>query len=115
MSSDLKIIDEKSIALIDMRKILDEIKKRDKELNFRAKKTEDYINSIVKVKDKKAEDLKADLDTLNITRLKQNHIVKIIDILPQDIDSLKMIISSDNVTLKQEDLDQILSTIKKHV
>ena len=115
MSSDLKIISESPISLSEMKQILEEIKKRDKELNFRAKKTEEYLNSIVKITPKKAEELKESLKELKITRLKPLHIAKIMDILPTDMDSLKMIISSDNVTLKQEDLDKILLTIKKHV
>ena len=49
---------------------------------------------------------------LNISRLKDKHINKIVDLLPNDVDDLKSILSGENLTLKQEDLTKIVETIK---
>ncbi len=113
--AELQTISETPISLIEMKEKLVEIKKRDKELNFRAKKVEEYLNNTVKIKQKKADELKADLEALKLQRLKQSHIIKIIDIQPRDMDSLRAVLTSESTTLKQEELSKILDTVKKHV
>jgi DNA-directed RNA polymerase subunit F len=108
----MEIIEKKAISNSEMQDNINEMKKRDKELNFRAKKVEDYLNHIPKTKTYK--DLKHNLETAEITRLRDNHISSIINILPTDMDSLKNILSSENLTLKQVDLEKILDIVKKY-
>ncbi|MBS3135289.1 hypothetical protein J4406_02885 [Candidatus Woesearchaeota archaeon] len=107
--ANLEIINENSLSMQDLREKLDKIKKRDETLNPRGIKTYEYINRFAK-KDNK--ELKKNLEKLGILRLKDKHINKIIDILPKDIDSLKSVLSGENLTLKQEDLSKIVETIK---
>jgi len=108
----MEIIEQKPLNLNEMKEQIEEIKKRDKELNFRAKKVEEYLNKITKTKAYK--ELKQSLESLGITRLKPKHVALIINILPKDIDALRMILSGENLTLKNEDLEKILETVKKH-
>ena len=89
---------------------LDRVKKRDKDLNPRGIKVYDYIN---RFGNKNTLKLKENLGKLGILRLKDKHINKVVDILPKNIDELKSILSGENLTLKQEDLDKIVETIKK--
>lgn len=111
---EIEIISENPLSLEEMKKNLEEIKKRDKELSFRAKKTEEYINAVTKNKLKKSEELKKELESLDIIRLKSKHIAKLIDTLPRDIDSLRMIFTGEAITLKQEDLAKIIEVINKY-
>ena len=111
---DLELVTEKPISLEEMKLHLEEIKKRDKDLNFRAKKTGEYLNLVTKTKCKKPEELKKELESLDILRLKPKHIAKLLDTLPQDLDSLRMIFSGETLALKQEDLPKIIEVIKKH-
>ncbi|MBI2110524.1 hypothetical protein HYT51_01975 [Candidatus Woesearchaeota archaeon] len=111
---DLEILSEKPLSLEEMKKNIEEIKKRDKELNFRTKKTEEYLHVMTKTKCKKPEELKKELEALDILRLKPKHIAKLLDTLPQDLDSLRMIFSGETLALKQEDLPKIIELIKKH-
>ena len=46
----MEIIEKKAISNSEMQDNINEMKKRDKELNFRAKKVEDYLNHIPKTK-----------------------------------------------------------------
>lgn len=108
----MEIIEQKSLSLPEMKERVDEMKKRDKELNFRAKKVEEYLSKIPKTKVYK--ELKQQIESLGITRLKEKHITLIINILPEDTDSLRLILSSENLTLKNEDLEKIVDTVKKH-
>jgi len=109
----MEISKEKPLTLQETKECLDTIKSRDKDLNFRSKKVEEYLNIISKNR-KTMPHLKEDLEKLNIQRLKENHIVKIINILPKNLDSLRVILAGENLTLKQEDLTKILETVKKH-
>jgi len=108
----MEIIEQTPISVPEMKEHIDSMKKRDKELNFRAKKVEEYLNNTPKTKTYK--ELKKELESAGITRLKEKHIVLIINITPKDIDSLRAILTGENLTLKQEDLDKILSIVKKH-
>lgn len=112
--AETEIIKETPLSLIEMKEKLQEIKKRDKELNFRAKKTEEYLNVIAKIKLNKANELKKELENLEIARLKPNQIIKLVDVLPKDMDSLRMLFSNENLTLKQEDITKILDIVKKY-
>lgn len=112
--SSIEVIEEKPLTLAEMREKLVEVQKRDKELNLRAKKTKEYLDHFAGLKLKKIEEIKKKLEGLKISRLKERHIVKLIDILPKDLGSLRLIFSGENVTLKQEDLTKILNILKDY-
>lgn len=98
--------------MAELKEKLEDIKKRDKEISERAQKTLEYLNKFSKLKDKEALKLKEDILKLNIPRLKEKQVIKVIDVMPNDIESLKLIFSADNVTIKQEDLQKILELLK---
>ena len=112
--SEITIIHEKPVSVYDVKDKLNEIKKRDKELSFRAKKTEEFINTVVLLKDKKAKELMEELEKANIEKLKTKHITKIVDILPKDIDSLKILFINEPVALKQEEFEKVIEIVKKY-
>ena len=64
------------------------------------------------VKEKGIPALKKKIEELNISRLKERHIVKLIDVMPKDIDSLKMILSGESLTLKEEDYQKLLEALQ---
>lgn len=109
---EIEVINEKPITIVEMQSHLEEIKKRDKELNFRANKVKDYLDLFASLKRNQVLDGKEQINKLDINRLKDKHIVKILDILPRDMDSLRAMFIGENITLKQEDLDRILEVIK---
>lgn len=110
--SDLQVINEKPLTMAELKEKLEEIKKRDKELSDRATKTHEYLNKFAHLKEKEALKLKEEILKLDIPRLKEKHIIKIIDIMPKDIESIKLIFASENITIKQESLQKILDVIK---
>lgn len=108
----IKIIKEIPLTLTETKELLLKIEKRDKELATRAQKTKEYLNKFAKLTQKQVKDLKEKLIKLNITRLKEKTIAKLIDIQPKDIDSLRIILVAENLTLKQEDLQKIIECFK---
>ena len=111
--ANLNVINETPISSLELKEKLEAINKRDKELGNKATKTLEYLNTFVSIKQKEADDVKKKIINLNIPRLKDRHIAKVIDIMPKDIDGLKLLFTGENITIKQEDLNKILEVIKK--
>ena len=66
-----EIISERPISMSKLKDELEKIKKRDKELNFRAVRTEEYLQHFDISKD--SEELSKKIEALNIPRLRKNH------------------------------------------
>ena len=108
---DTQIISETPINIYQLKKELEKIKKRDSELNFRASRTEEYLNQVLALKN--AEALFDKLAKLNIPRLKEQHIHKIIDITPATLNELKVVLQGYTITLNNESMKKIVDTINE--
>ena len=80
-------------------------------LSFRAEKTNAYLAAFVAGSVKDAAEVQKKVTALGILRLKERHIVKIIDVMPKDLDSLRQVLSNEPLTIKDEDLRKILDVI----
>lgn len=109
--AELEIIKEVPVTMAELKEKLTTIKKNH-ELSFRANKTLEYLGATTKSKPKEAEELKKKIQALDIMRLKETHIAKIVDLEPKDVDSLKAIFASENITLRPEDLKRIVECIQ---
>tara|TARA_Y100000310_G_C20418497_1_gene685510 strand:- start:68 stop:418 length:351 start_codon:yes stop_codon:yes gene_type:complete len=108
-----KLIEEKPVTLVDLKNDLEKIEKRDKELNYRSNKAKEYIHNFVDLSAKKKEELQKKLIALDMVRLKEAHIIKIIDFLPKDVDDLKVILQAYPVTMPKKDMDSIIAIVKE--
>ena len=99
--------------LTELNSKLEKIKERDKELNFRSNKTKEYLEQFLSLSKKEAEEMKDRLLKLDIPRLKEEHINKIIDLLPISIDSLKVILQGYTVTVNQDNLKKIVDIVRE--
>jgi len=108
----IEIIEEKALTLTEAKELISKIEKRDKEISQRTQKTKEYLNKFAKLDKKEIKELTEKLTKLNILRLKEKTIAKLIDIQPRDIDSLRTILTAENLTLKQEDLQKIIECLK---
>lgn len=107
----IKIISEKPITMGELKREIEKIEAKDKELNFRAGRTKEYLNNFVTLDEAQEKDLKSKLEALNIPRMKEEHITKIIDILPQKIDGLKVLLQQFTITISNENMKKIMDTI----
>jgi DNA-directed RNA polymerase subunit F len=113
--ADLEIIEETPVTMAQLRDQLGKIKERDGELNFRSNKTEEFLNSYVTLDAKATEELKQKLEGLNIPRLKEEHIVKLIDLLPVTPEEVKSILQGYTITVTKDNLGKLASAIKEVV
>ena len=84
-----KIIQETPVTIISAKEELEKIKEREKELNFRAKKTLEYMEQFATIPGKEAKELEKEL--AKIPRLKEQHIAKLTDILPKTATEAKLV------------------------
>lgn len=108
--SEFQVLEESALSLVDLKKALKNLQ-ADGPLSFRAEKTNAYLEGFALYDAKEADALTKTILALNIPRLKERHIVKIIDIMPKDLDSLRLLLSTETLTIKDEDLKRILDVI----
>lgn len=108
-----EIIEEKPLCLIDVKTAMKAIEKRDVELGLLSQKTKEYLDAFVKRNSKDAKDLRKGIDDLGITRLKEEHICKIIDFLPETVDEFKIVLQGYNITLPKKEMEAIIAEVKK--
>jgi DNA-directed RNA polymerase subunit F len=109
------ILSEEPITMAQLKEELKITKEKEKELNFRANKTEEYLNKFVQLDAKKAEELKQKLEGLKISRLKPEMIVKIIDLLPKTVDELKVILQGYVVSVSKDDAKKIVKAVNDYI
>lgn len=107
----MKIIKEEPITMSELKEEIEKIKKRDKEPNLRIQKTEEYLNLFVHLKPDKEKELKEKITKLDVPRLKEEHIAKIIDIIPNDIEDLKSLLQEYTITVSKENMQKIIEVI----
>ncbi|MFA4886902.1 MAG: hypothetical protein WC595_01690 [Candidatus Nanoarchaeia archaeon] len=112
---DIDVLEQTPLTMAELKDKLDAFKahQKDKELNFRATKVYDYLTEFVTIDGKKAQDLKEKIQALNVSRLKDKHIIKIIDLQPESTEEIKSILTGENLTVKTEDLTKIISALKE--
>ena len=109
-----EILEETPITMAEISEELKAIKKRDTELNFRAGKTDDYLKQMG-VDSKKSKELKKKLEDLSVPRLKNIHIIKIVDVVPKDVDEVKAILSGFTLTVSQDNLKKIAKAVQEEL
>lgn len=100
------ILDNKSITMAEAKEIL---KDYDTE---KAKASILMIKKFVKLSAEDAKKIHSEIKKLNIEKLKEQDIVKIIDFLPEDAESLRKIFTGTDISLDQDEISKILEVIK---
>ncbi|MBI4140319.1 hypothetical protein HY485_00620 [Candidatus Woesearchaeota archaeon] len=106
-----KIISEASVGLHEVNEELSRIKTRDKELSFRAQKTSDYLEQVNTMSAAKSKELFRQLTKLEVPRLKEQHVLKLVDVLPATLKDVKTVLQGYAVTVTNENLKKIADTI----
>ena len=110
-----KILSQNPINSAELHAEMKRIKKRDKELGFRAQKTVDYLESLGTLDAKKAKELMGKLLGLKVPRLRDMHFHKIIDLMPLTGKDVKIALQGYNVTVSQENCKKIADTVTDYL
>jgi len=96
-----------ALNMAEVKKALGEVEESEKK-----KQLEGFIKKFSKIPIKKSEELKKELQELNLLKLKSEHIVKIIDVLPEDAPDLSKIFV--DVGLDDNETNKVLEIVKKY-
>lgn len=71
-----------------------------------------FVKKFTKLKKPDAEKLRAEIEKLDSIKIKSEHIVNIIDILPEDAQDVAKIFNE--ISLEQDEVAKILEIVKKY-
>ena len=99
------ILDRQPLTLNETEKILESISDSDKKEETRA-----YLKKFLKTKPEKAKNIQEGLEKADLLKLKREHIVKIIDLLPESASDLNKIFT--DISLNENEINKILEIVK---
>jgi len=94
----------KPLSLIEAKKIVNE-NQENEELN-------EYFKKFSKIKEKDALELRKEIEELKNHKIKPDHVVKIVDFLPEDASDLNKIFV--DMSLDDNEIKQILEIVSKY-
>ena len=109
-----QVVEEVPLNIVEVKEMLRKIKERDEELNFRAQKTAEYLEAIHTIKPKQAKELKEKLEALEIPRVKEAQVQKIIDIMPKTTEGVKTVFSGLNISVTAENVKKVATLINEY-
>ncbi len=106
----MKIKEERFVSWTEARKLL-ETKEKERELGYEQKNALEYLRKFSKLSEKKTNEMVEELK--KIEKLKDKHIVSVINMLPENLDDLKLLFAHEIISPSEEDRKKILSIVKK--
>jgi len=100
--------------VVEVKAALERIKKTEPELNFRAQKTEEYAQDFAKISLNDAKELLEKLKALDIPRVRDAQLHKLIDLMPVSEKHVEIILSSYNVSPTSENAKKIADLIAEY-
>jgi len=107
----VEILSENPISANQLKEEIKKIKQRDKELNYREAKTEEHLDNIENRKTTEA--LFDKISKLNIPRLRDPHMYKIIDIMPITVKDLKVVLQGYTISINNDNMKKIVDAINR--
>ena len=109
-----EVISEEPLAMAEVKNLLKKVEKRDEELTFRSAKTVEYLKELTLLSETKAKELAKKIMDLGIPRLKEEHVAKIIDLMPYTKDDIKLVLSGYTLTIKNENVKKIHDVLTEY-
>ncbi|MBI2565183.1 hypothetical protein HYV79_04330 [Candidatus Woesearchaeota archaeon] len=111
----MEVVSETAKNIVEVKELLEKLKQHQGELNFRAQKTLDYVQSVASINVKQAGELKSDLENLKISRLKEANVQTLVSLTPKTVEDVKAVAQSFSVNLSQDAMKKIVDAVKQHV
>ena len=99
------ILDREPLNMSEVSEILKDIDDSDKK-----EEIELYLKKFLKAKPGRAKKIKEGLEELDSLKIKREHIVKIVDLLPSDVSDLNKVFT--DVSLSEDETNKILEIVK---
>ena len=107
-----EILNEKLITDAEAREILKE-RKKEIELGYEQKNTLEYLKKYSPLTPNKAEKMIEEFK--KIPKIREKQIITIVNILPQDLDDLRLVMEKDYTALNEDEKKLILEIVKNNM
>lgn len=108
-----RIISQAPVTLTELKEEVAKMKEKEKEASIRVTRMEDYLNAFIELSPENGKELQTVLTKLAINRLKDEHICKIVELLPKTVNELKVIMQGSAVSLTNDASSKIVETINE--
>lgn len=108
----MNIVSEDLIPNVKAKEFLEE-REKEGELKYEQKNSLEILRKIIKVNSKSLNELIDDLK--KIEKLRDRHIISIVNFLPEDKEDLRAVLHKEYSSLTDEEIDQVLKTVKKYI
>ena len=99
------------ITIPEVKELFDRIS-QERELEYEQKLTYDYVKKFSKITAEEARKLRKELSE-RFPKVKESHITNIVNILPETVNDLKVILAK-SFTLSEEELEEMMKIINKY-
>jgi len=104
-----KVLENEPIPLAKVKPLLED-REKVHELNYEQNLALDHVTKFSKVPVENAEKLVAELEEI----IKKTQAIKIADIMPEDMDDMRLIFAKERGSHKKEELEDILKIVDKY-
>jgi len=104
----------KPVPISLVKEILNKREKSGVELHYEQKLALEYSRKFAKLGGGDAKKLSEELMGLGIPRFKDRHAVKITDIMPVDDEAVKALFAKESISLKKDQIAQVLGVLAKY-
>ena len=103
----MEIVNEKDVTWAEAKKLLE----KKKSLGYEQKNALEHLRKFSKLSEKKTNEFMEALG--KIEKLKDRHKISIINMLPKDMDDLRVLFANEIITLSEDEKKEILKIVKK--
>lgn len=103
----MEIVDEKNVTWAEARKLME----KKKTLGYEQKNALEHLKRFSKFSEKKTQDFMKMLG--RIERLKDRQKISIINMLPRDMDDIRVLFANEIITISEDEKKDILNIVKK--
>lgn len=107
----MEVLEEKYVSWHDAKKIMEK-KAKDAELGYEQKNALEHLKKFSKLNDKDANAMREELEKAG--NLKDRHIIAVMNMMPKDMDELRVLFANEVVSISEDQKKQILAAVKKY-
>ena len=104
----MEVTEEKDAAWAEAKKLLE---KKEKTLGYEQNNALEHLRKFCKLSEKKAEEFMEELG--KIGKLRERHKISIVNMMPKDMDELRVLFANEIIALSEDEKKGILSIVKK--
>lgn len=113
MASNYEIISKKQVSLTEVLETINN-KPQEQELTYREEKIKEYLKNRNKVSYEQFKEIKEKIENLEISRLEEQHIIKIVDIMPENGTQLRSLVQNTGVIIVDDIANNILEILNNY-